>query len=205
MLSRTAFLDPAFPKLKPSPPAGPEWLHEVKFDGFRAQLHLDERGVTIYSRNGHEFTRRFQQIAKALPSLLVQSVVLDAEVVRLGEDGLPDFRALMGGNAGHPCAYCFDLLVLDGEDQRDRPLIERKVALQALLTEAGSPDLRYSDDFSDPASLLSVAEQIGLEGIVSKQRDSRYLPGTSCGWVKVKTQAWRAANRDRYKIFERRN
>jgi len=177
MLSRTAFLDPAFPQLQSTPPTGPEWLHEVKFDGFRAQLHLHERGVTIYSRNGHDFTKRFRPIATAVPSLLVQSIVIDAEVVCLSEDGLPDFYALMGGSTGHPCAYCFDLLVLDGKDQRERSLIERKVALEALLTEASNPYLRYSDDFSDPDRLLSAAERIGLEGIVSKQRDGVTCPG----------------------------
>lgn len=97
-----------------------------------------------------------------MSSLFVHSVILDAEIVRLGEDGLPDFHSLMRNDAGDACAYYFDVLELDGKDMRRLPLIKRKVALEAHLMEASNPHLRYSDNLSDPERLLAVAEQIGL-------------------------------------------
>lgn len=204
MLYRTAFITPALPILKPTPPTEPEWLHEVKIDGFRAQLHANGSGPFIYSRNGHDFTSKFGQIAACLSQLPVRSAIIDAEVVRCGDDGLPDFYALMKRGKGPLCAYCFDLLALNGKDLRDRPLVKRKAMLKKLLAGACLDRLRYSDEFDDPIRLLAAAEEMNLEGIVSKQRDGRYLAGTACGWVKVKTRSWRTANRERYKMFEGR-
>jgi len=203
MLLRSAFIEPATPIVRAVPPTGPDWVHEVKFDGFRVQLHSAAGKARVYSRNGHDFAGRFRPIATALARLPVDAAILDAELVRCGDDGMPDFRALMHGGTGHLCAYAFDLMAIDGEDLRSRPLFERRALLAYLIAGAADPLLRFSESFQDPLRLLAAAEGLGLEGIVSKPRNGYYAGGTRCGWMKVKTRAWRAANRDRWRMFER--
>ena len=109
MLKRTAFIVPSAPVLKRAPPSGPEWLHEVKHDGWRAQLHRHDGGATILSKSGKDISGRFAVIGSALRSL--PPCVIDAEIVGCDADGIPDFRSLMAGNAHGCCAWCFDLLV----------------------------------------------------------------------------------------------
>ena len=114
-------------------------------------------------------------------------------------DGKPDFKALMEGAGGDLCAWCFDLLELNGRGLRRRTLIERKATLRHLLNKADDHVLRFSETFPDPAKLLAAAQ--GLEGIVSKLGHQPYRSGKNPGWVKVK--GWREANRDR-EMFEKR-
>ena len=92
---------------------------------------------------------------------------------------------------------------LNSHDLRGEPLDSRRERLRKLLIDAGNPMLRFSDDFPDPQKLLAVADRMGLEGIVSKRRDEFYRSGKNPGWIKVKTSTWRAANRERYKLFEK--
>jgi bifunctional non-homologous end joining protein LigD len=179
-------------------------MHEVKFDGFRTQLHKAGADAKIYSKNGHDFTSRYPAIVTALKALPVRSAILDAELTLCAADGVPQFyRLLMSRfDQGELCAWAFDLLELDGEDLRQEPLEARKAALAKLLRKA-SPFLRASESFSDPVKLLAECERRGLEGIVSKRRDSLYRSGKSSAWIKVKCGAWREANRDRRELFER--
>lgn len=113
-----------------------DWIHEVKFDGWRAQLHNDAETAKIYSRNGNDLTRRFMDIRVAMQSLPRSSAIIDAEIVVCATDGTPDFGALMAGNYERLCAWCFDLPELDGQDLRPMPLTERKALLLNLLIEA---------------------------------------------------------------------
>ena len=203
MLKRNPFIEPSVPVAKPAPPSGDRWLHEVKFDGWRAQLHKHGDEVTIYSRNGYHYTRRFPAIRDSLIKLPTKSAIIDAEIVVCGSDGKPDFKALMAGSTHDLSAWCFDLLELNGSDYRGHPLVERKVMLRKLLIKADDHRLRYSEEFPDPLKLLAVCAKHGLEGIVSKLKGDCYRSGPNRGWVKVKTASWRAANRDRWELLEK--
>jgi bifunctional non-homologous end joining protein LigD len=188
--------------LRNRPPAGLDWLHEVKFDGFRIQLHKAGDEVRLYSRNGKDFTDRFSAIRDAVLCLPARSAVIDGELVACDSDGKPDFYALMRRD-GDVCVWGFDLLAFNGRDLRTRPLAMRKQKLRDLLIATDDHTLRFSESFEDPEKLLAVADRIGLEGIVSKKRMAPYVAGSRSGWIKVKTAAWRAANRERYKLFEK--
>jgi bifunctional non-homologous end joining protein LigD len=110
---------------------------------------------------------------------------------------------LLHGRHVPTCVYCFDLLELNGRDLREQPLAQRRVRLQALLARAKSDLLRFSDSFPDANALLAECSRRGLEGIVSKRKDAPYRSGLRFGWVKVKTSTWRAANRERWRLFEK--
>jgi hypothetical protein len=109
--------------------------------------------------------------------------IIDAEIVVCDGDGKPDFNALMEGGAGHLCAWCFDLLELNGQKERKRPLIDRKVMLRHLLIKADDDVLRYSEEFPNAEKLLAVATKQGLEGIVSKKAIQPYVSGKNVGWI----------------------
>ena len=204
MLRKSPFIIPSAPVLAKAPPTGPEWLHEVKFDGWRAQLHLAGDDVIVFTRNGNDVTRRFRPIAAGVAALPACSAIVDAEIVVCDDDDRPSFGALMSGRQTALCAWCFDLMELDRHDLRSEPLDSRRERLRQLLIDAGNRLLRFSDDFTDPQKLLTAADRMGLEGIVSKRRDQFYRSGKNASWVKVKTATWRAANRERYKLFEKR-
>jgi bifunctional non-homologous end joining protein LigD len=110
----------------------------------------------------------------------------------------------MEGATGDLCAWCFDLLEVNGHGLRRRKLIERKAMLRHLLSKADDYMLRFSDTFADPRRLLAAAEEQALEGIVSKLSSQPYRSGRNPGWVKVKCRAWREANKDRWEMFEKR-
>jgi bifunctional non-homologous end joining protein LigD len=111
----------------------------------------------------------------------------------------------MAGSNDGLCAWCFDLMELDGHDLRALPLIKRKALLRDLLIEADDDTLRYSEEFPDPVKLLEVAEVLGLEGVVSKKASQPYKSRRNLAWIKVKTAAWRKANADRHELFEKRS
>jgi len=200
---RITFLPVASPKLRPSPPSGPEWLHEVKFDGFRIQLHKSGNDVRLFSRNGKDFTDRFPSVTAAVAALPAAGAIIDGEIVAYDETGKPDFYTLLLRRASGVSVWCFDLLGLGGDDLRSLPLEERKKRLAALLSKVNDGRLKMSESFDDAAKLLEAAGRMNLEGIVSKKRTAPYLAGVRCGWIKVKTRAWREANRERYKLFEK--
>lgn len=199
-----AFIPPSEPVEQSAPPSGKGFVHEVKFDGYRLQLHKHGDDVVILSKNGKDLTARFRSIANALSAVKVKSCIIDAEGVALDAQGLPDFRALVGGQKHGKVAWCFDLLEIDGRDMRPFPLVTRRVRLQALLKRAGEECLRYSDNFPDAVALLAKLDSMKLEGIVSKKADQPYVSGKNRGWIKVKCHAWRAANADRGELLNRK-
>ena len=203
VLRKFPFIIPSAPVLAKSPPIGREWIHEVKHDGWRAQLHKAGDDVVIYSKTGADFTKRFRSIADAVLKLPVTSCIIDSELVACDKDGNPNFYELMRATRHGCCAWCFDLLELDGTDHTMAPLEYRRHLLSKLLKRAKSDTLRMSENFRDPIALLKAAETHGLEGIVSKLREDCYRSGKNPGWVKVKTAAWRSANSERYKLFEK--
>lgn len=188
-----AFIRPSEPIQLTSPPLGKGWLHEVKFDGYRLQLHKAGDEVLIYSKNGKDFTSRFRDIARAVKDLPCKSCVIDAEGVALDAEGRPDFRALVGGQKHSRVAWCFDLMEINERDLRPLPLQTRRARLGALLKKAGSEILRFSEPFPDPLKLLAVLDEAGLEGVVSKRADQAYVSGKNQGWIKVKCHDWRKA------------
>jgi bifunctional non-homologous end joining protein LigD len=203
-VSRVQFIPPALLRLRPSPPTGEGWQSELKFDGYRVQLHKAGLSSTMYGKNGGDFTRRFPRIAAAVLGLPTRSCVIDGELIAAGRHGQPDFVALLHGRHAATCVYCFDLLEVNGNDLREQALVQRRARLQALLARAKCDLLRFSEAFPDADALLAECSRRGLEGIVCKRKDAPYRSGTRSGWVKVKTLEWRADNRWRGEFFERR-
>jgi bifunctional non-homologous end joining protein LigD len=203
VIKRSAFIIPSQPVSRKESPSGPQWIHEAKFDGWRAQLHKAGDDVAIFTRKGNDCTSRFPSIRDTLLMLPLNSAIIDAEAVACGEDGKPDIRLMTQHPTGALCAWCFDLLELNGRDLRPLALMERRIRLRHLLAKADEHAVRYSDEFHDPVKLLAAVEQQGLEGIVSKLTYQPYRSGKNPGWIKVKTATWREASRDRWELFQR--
>ena len=151
----------------------------MKFDGYCVQVHKVGSRVVIYSRNGHDFTERFPSIAQQLQELPAKAAVLDGEVVASNADGSPNFARLhvRWARPGTIHLWAFDLLMFNGRDLRLQPLVKRQTRLQALLDRFGCAAVSLSEPFEDGLALLRVAEDRGLEGIVSKHRDAPYRSG----------------------------
>jgi bifunctional non-homologous end joining protein LigD len=175
------------------PPEGPEWLHEVKLDGYRLVGFVSGGTTCLRTRNGKDWTASFPSLAAALQTIKVNDAVLDMEAVSLDAQGKSSFQVLQAalGNGGNPnaiVAYVFDLLHLDGEDLTKLPLTDRKAKLHALLKKSKQEDtLRYSEHITgEGAELFAKACGMGLEGIVSKMADAPYRAGRQKGWLKTK-------------------
>lgn len=200
MLKKNPFVVPSAPIPRATPPIGELWIHELKFDGYRLQIHKHGNDVALFSRNGNDFTKRFAGIVDAVRKLPVQSAIIDAEIVACNGEGLPSFTDLVR-RSKVLCVWCFDLLEYNGQDTRRLKLLERKAKLGGMIAAAAESRLRYSGEFFDPIRLLAAAEEMELEGIVSKRVDQAYRSGKNPQWVKVKTNAWRQANRFRAELF----
>jgi bifunctional non-homologous end joining protein LigD len=131
--------------------------------------------------------------------------VLNGEVVASDADGRPNFARLhvRWTRPGTIHLWAFDLLAFNGRDLRRQPLVKRQACLQALLERFGCPAISLSETFEDGPALLRAAEAQGSEGVVSKHRDAGYRSGECRDWCKIKTAAWRHANRERWRLFER--
>jgi bifunctional non-homologous end joining protein LigD len=172
--------------------------------GFRVQVHIIGKTVELYSRSGGRFRRRFPLLVSVLGELPIRPSVIDGEIVASNATGIPDFWRLFLRSAkpNELHVWAFDLLALDGKDLRKLPLEARQRRLQVLVRRFDCPVLLHSEAFDDGEALLRVAEEHGLEGVVSKRRDAPYSSGACRGWRKVKTMAWREANRERWHMFE---
>jgi bifunctional non-homologous end joining protein LigD len=179
---------PMLATLADAVPAGDEWLHEVKWDGYRAIVTIAGGDAELTSRNGNSLTARFQSVARAVvQAVKTPDCVLDGEVCALDERGRASFSAMQQGS-GPLVLYVFDVLEVEGQPLIDLPLTERRERLVSLLDKRNKT-VRLSDAFDDGQSLYDAAVQQGLEGVVSKKADSRYTPGKrSRDWLKVKTQ-----------------
>jgi len=174
------------------PPEGDEWLHEIKFDGYRLLGYLAAGKVCLFTRNGNDWTQRFPAIVAAMKRLPVENAVLDMEAVVLDAEGRSTFQALQAalgtrGDRKKIVGCVFDLLELAGRDMASLPLIERKQSLQALLGRQSDPALRYSDHVVGRGSeMFSAVCKRGLEGMISKAANAPYRAGRQSGWIKVK-------------------
>jgi bifunctional non-homologous end joining protein LigD len=183
------FIEPLHPSEQEKPPTGDDWVHEIKWDGYRVQAHVAGGKATVYTRRGNDWTRQFQSLADAAARLPAEHAVIDGEAGVLGKSGVADFNALRGqldGRSTRLRLFAFDLLMLNGHDLRERPLLERKAVLQRLL--AGGPaELIYVEHLTgDSARILEHACRMGIEGIVSKRAASPYRSGRSTAWIKTK-------------------
>jgi bifunctional non-homologous end joining protein LigD len=176
-------------------PAGPEWIHEVKFDGYRLHVAVEDGRGRVLTRNGADWTERFPGIAMAAEALPVSSVVLDGEAVVLDKDGRSDFGllqdALASGQPGRVIYEVFDLLYLDGFDLRAETLLRRKDLLASLLSRAPADGaLRLVEHYSgDGIEYHSSSCKLLLEGSVSKRGDRPWVPGRTRDWLKAKCLA----------------
>jgi bifunctional non-homologous end joining protein LigD len=171
-----------------APPAGDEWLHEIKHDGYRIVARVDEGEVQLVSRNGKDWTKEFPQVARAVSRLPVGTALLDGEVAAVLPDGRTSFQALQRrSEKSTPLVYyAFDLLHLDGWDLRAVKLVERKEVLRRLL-EAGPDVLRFSDHVRGQGpAFFEQARAAGLEGVISKRADAPYREGRGFDWLKAK-------------------
>jgi bifunctional non-homologous end joining protein LigD len=189
------FIAPQLCVLVERPPSGDNWIHEIKFDGYRVQMRIENGDVTLKTRKGLDWTPKFGAIAKAARAL--PDGIVDGEIVALDHRGSPDFAglqaALSDGKTDDLIFFAFDLLFLRGQDLRQQSLVDRKQALKGLIEKAYGKDLteiRYVEHFeSGGEAVLKSACRMSLEGIVSKQASARYASGRTDSWTKAKCRA----------------
>lgn len=195
------FTDPMPARVEPclalpmaSPPEGPDWAFEIKWDGYRLAVHRRGTEVRIITRGGQDWTERFPAIAESAADLPADSFILDGEAVVLDENGRSDFGALqqaLGGRCGTLAAhlailYAFDLLYLDGHDLTPMSLKERRQMLEFLLAPSDQA-IRVSEEIEmDGARFFDQVCEMGFEGAIAKRRNAPYRPGRGGDWVKIK-------------------
>ena len=185
------FIPPQLAKLVTRPPVGDDWVHEVKYDGYRIQAHLNRGQVKLYTRNGHDWTDKYRALEKSLQTLKVDDAIIDGELVWQDAAGRSDFQklqnAMKDGRTDHLVYWAFDLPRLNGEDLRTLPLIARKDRLQKILKKAAHDHLLFSEHFRESgAKMFKASCEMDLEGIISKRVDAAYVSGRRDEWVKIK-------------------
>lgn len=189
MLALPAFQPVQLAALTDAVPAGDGWLHEMKYDGYRTVLAVGEGGARAYTRSGLDWSDRFVGLTEAASRLVEGSALIDGEAVVLDKTGRSNFQSLQAALKANPASvvyYAFDLLSHDGEDLTGLPLVERKARLRALIPE-DSTRILYSDHVrGNGEALLKTFCAAGLEGVVSKRAEGRYVGSRAGSWVKTK-------------------
>lgn len=189
------FRKPQLATLADSVPTGNDWLHEIKFDGYRILIAAKDDKVSAYTRNGKDWTDKFAPLLAHVAGLHLPACLIDGEIVAPDPDGNPSFSALQkvlkrgrSAQGGDDVLqfHAFDCLALDGEDLTDLPLIERKERLNGLLTAADPPLFVTDHIIGAGEKLLATMCGAGQEGIISKRIDAPYRHARSKGWLKVK-------------------
>ncbi|WP_241199431.1 non-homologous end-joining DNA ligase [Burkholderia multivorans] len=185
------FIAPALAVLMSEPPPAGDWAYEIKFDGYRMLVRVDDGDVRFYTRNGHDWTSKLPHLTAVLKRLPVQRAWLDAEAVCFAPDGRPNFSRLQEAfNSRRTTGIClvvFDLMWIDDTDLRRRPWHERRSALTEIIAEVLREEVRFSEAIeADAAAMLASACELGLEGIIGKQIDAPYRSGRSDRWIKLK-------------------
>jgi bifunctional non-homologous end joining protein LigD len=186
------FVPPCLATLSSKAPSGPDWVHEIKFDGYRIQAGIDRGKISLKTRTGLDWTSKFPRIAEACVDLASHRALIDGEVVSEKANGISDFSGLQDdlktGRHDRLAYYVFDLLYLDGYDLTGSPLSARKEALRKLLSKLSAETaIRRSEQFEEDGSLLlKHACGLGLEGIISKRRDAPFRSGRVGDWLKTK-------------------
>src|SRR5712664_2420037 len=181
----SGFVEPELATSVDKVPSGERWVHEIKFDGYRVQVQLRDAAIKVFTRRGNDWTNRFRKIAADAWHIGAGSAIIDGEVVVPAEDGTTDFSVLQNelkGRSTKIVMVAFDLLYLNGYDLRKLPLFERKALLRKIISET---DIQFSESFEvDGREMYLHACKAGLEGVVSKVRDSHYISGRGNNWVK---------------------
>ena len=187
---RPGVIEPCIPTRATRPPVGPQWIHEIKHDGYRLVALKRDGRVRLFTRNGFDWSDRYPRISAAVVALRTASATIDGEAVWCDGDGLAIFDKLHSrAHDDQVILYAFDLLELGGEDWRARPLEERKAKLARLLAKAPA-GIQYTEHLEgDGAAIFAHACKLGAEGIVSKHREHPYRSGPSKAWLKIKNPA----------------
>jgi bifunctional non-homologous end joining protein LigD len=186
------FIPPALATLSDKAPEAGNWIHEIKFDGYRIQARLDNGKVKLLTRKGLDWTHKFASVAEAVATLPAEAALIDGELVVNDEHGVSSFsalqQALKSGDNGAMTYYVFDLMHLNGDDLRPLPLTHRKAALAQLLKKASDAGpIHLSESIDEPGPVLvKHACKLGLEGIISKRADAGYHSGRGYDWLKTK-------------------
>ena len=183
------FVPPQLSQPVEKPPSGPQWVHEIKLDGFRMAARIDNGRVQLLTRTGLDWTAKYPSAVAALANLNVKTAYIDGELCGVDEAGLPSFahtQAATDGERGvHTVYYAFDLLHLGGWDISNLELLKRKELLEPLV--ANKPGLQFNGhDTGDGELILEHAGKLGFEGVVSKTIDAPYAPGNRGLWRKAK-------------------
>jgi bifunctional non-homologous end joining protein LigD len=180
------FIQPARPLLTSTPRSGPEWIHEIKHDGYRLIALKGAGRVVLWSRYATDYSSTFLRIAEAVRALPVDSALLDGEALVLRPDGHSDFAALRTNRGAEQASFvAFDLLQFEGEDWRKLPLEIRRAQLESLV--AGVDGITFSEAIEgDGAIVFAHACKLGLEGVISKRLGGVYSSGRCRNWLKVK-------------------
>jgi bifunctional non-homologous end joining protein LigD len=191
------FVPPCLPTKAKYLPSGGLWLHEIKHDGFRIIARKDGRRFRLYSRRGNDFTHPFPLVVEGLASLRSRSCIIDGEAVACDGNGVASFDLIRHhGHNDRVFLYAFDLIELNGDDMRRDPLEVRKATLRSMLAKAAL-GLRFNEHFEDDGpTVFAHACKMGLEGIVSKRKDSTYRSRRSPDWLKMKNPACAAVKRE---------
>jgi len=181
------FVAPCLPTKTDKLPSGSLWLHEIKHDGFRIIARKTGAQVRLYSRPGNDLTRRFPLIVETLARLRSRSCIIDGEAVACDDNGVASFNLIRyRRHDDSTFLYAFDLIELNGDDLRRDPLEVRKATLASIVARA-SPGIRFNEHIEgDGPTVFAHACKLGLEGVVSKRKDSAYRSGRSPDWLKMK-------------------
>lgn len=183
-------MKPQLATLVDNPPIGKNWLHEIKFDGYRLLIFKKSNKITIFTRNQHDWTHKFKTLVDAINKIPTENFILDGEVVVLDHNQHSDFQLLQNSikeNKSGFVYYAFDLLYFDKYNLTSLPLLERKRILQSLLENQKQNIIRFSDHiFGEGKKILTKSCTLGLEGIVSKDSTSPYTQGRHKNWLKTK-------------------
>ena len=193
----TGHIDPCLPSPAERPPSGDGWLHEIKHDGFRIMARRGTAGVRLITCNGNDFTARFPLAVEAVTALPARSALIDGEIIVTDDSGLAVFELVRRHRHGADAVLvAFDLIELDGEDLRRRPIEERKAKLAKLIRNPRAGIVLNEHYEGDGDIVFQYACKLGCEGIVSKRRGSPYRSGRSPHWLKVKNPAAPALKRE---------
>ncbi|RWB05455.1 MAG: ATP-dependent DNA ligase [Mesorhizobium sp.] len=187
---RLKFVPPMQPELVDAPPEGEEWIHEIKFDGYRTQIIKDEDGIRLLTRRGYDWTARYKVLADQAAAIEADDFIIEGEAIVVDEAGRSDFHALQSAVSSRDPSQeyylvAFDLLHMNGHDLRNMPLEDRRDILEGTIEAGGR--IQFSEAMPGTGdAVYYLADQTGQEGIVSKRRDSIYRSGPTMNWRKVK-------------------
>src|SRR5580692_10986415 len=185
-----SFVPPQLSRPVETPPSGPQWVHEIKLDGYRMAARIDNGHVRLLTRTGLDWTAKYPGAIAAFVNVNVKTAYIDGELCGVDDAGLPSFartQAASDGERGvHLVYYAFDLLHIGGWDISGLSLIERRALLEPLV--ANKPGLQFNGhDAGDGELILKQADKLGFEGVVSKTIDAPYAPGNRGLWRKAKS------------------